>query len=75
MAAELVGMVPKSSAMYGSYEITRKYLSESMNHGDISAVASIAGFVSGVPEALTVQPFQVVKVRLQVLVINSSYEY
>ena len=68
MGAELVGMIPKSSAMYGSYEITRKYLSETMGYGDTSLVAAASGLASGVPEALTVQPFQVVKVRLQVRV-------
>ncbi len=75
MAAELVGMVPKSSAMYGSYEITRKYLSDTRNYGDTSLVASVAGFVSGVPEALTVQPFQVVKVRLQVVFNINFVDY
>ena len=33
--------------------------------GDTAIVASLAGLASGLPEALTVQPTQVVKVRLQ----------
>lgn len=66
ITAELVGMVPKSSAMYASYELVRKFVSEDMGYGDTSLVAAAAGLASGVPEALTVQPFQVVKVRLQV---------
>jgi hypothetical protein len=69
ITAELVGMIPKSSAMYASYELVRKFISDDMGYGDTSLVAAAAGLASGVPEALTVQPFQVVKVRLQVIAI------
>jgi hypothetical protein len=69
ITAELVGMVPKSSAMYASYELVRKFISDDMGYGDTSIVAATAGLASGVPEALTVQPFQVVKVRLQVITL------
>lgn len=64
LAPELAGMVPKSSAMFGTYELTKNHLSSV--YGDTSAVAALAGLASGTPEALTVQPFQVVKIRLQV---------
>jgi solute carrier family 25 2-oxodicarboxylate transporter 21 len=63
MAAELVGMVPKSSGMYGTYEVVRRELSKSM--GDTSTVAAIAGFASGFPESIIVTPAQVIKVRMQ----------
>lgn len=63
MAPELAGMIPKSSAMFASYEMTKVYMGKT--HGDTSQVAAFAGLVSGVPEALTVQPFQLVKIRLQ----------
>lgn len=63
MTAELVGIVPKSSGMYASYEIARRELSK--NLGDTSLTASLAGTFSGIPEACIVQPTQVIKVRLQ----------
>eukprot|EP01036_Dinobryon_divergens_P039168 gene39168-51562_t len=65
LAAELIGMVPKSSAMYGTYEIVRKKLADDYGYGDITPVAAIAGFSAGIPESLIVTPAQVVKVRLQ----------
>ena len=63
MAAELVGIVPKSGGMYASYEISRRELEKI--YGDSSLTAFLAGAFSGVPEACIVQPTQVVKVRLQ----------
>lgn len=62
---ELIGIIPKSSAMYSSYELARRFFRD-LNGGvcDIK-VALAAGLFSGFPEAFTVQPFQVVKVRLQ----------
>lgn len=60
---ELAAMTPKSSAMYASYESTLRLLRPSL--GDTAAAHFVAGLASGVPEALTVTPFQVVKVRLQ----------
>ena len=63
MTAELVGIVPKSSGMYASYEIARRELSKTL--GDNSLTAALAGTCSGVPEACIVQPTQVIKVRLQ----------
>lgn len=65
MTAELFGMVPKSSGMYASYEMARQYLAKQEGFGDSTLSCSIAGFISGIPEALIVNPFQVVKVRLQ----------
>ena len=65
MTAELVGIVPKSSVMYSSYEISRRYISKLELFGDSSFTSSLAGCVSGVPEACVVQPTQVVKVRVQ----------
>lgn len=65
MSAELVGIVPKSSAMYASYEMALTRI-KSWHFTENSSVAcSLAGCFSGVPEALVVQPTQVVKVRLQ----------
>lgn len=65
MGAELIGLVPKASAMYGTYGSVHKYLSAEKKMGDTSLVAAIAGLCSGIPEALTVTPAQIVKVRLQ----------
>jgi solute carrier family 25 (mitochondrial 2-oxodicarboxylate transporter), member 21 len=56
-------MVPKSSGMYGTYEMVRLRLSK--DYGDVSWVAAIGGLVSGVPESLIVTPTQVIKVRMQ----------
>jgi len=65
VGAELIGIVPKSSGMYAGYEITRRILDEDYGYGDTNLVATVAGFISGIPEALIVTPTQVVKVRLQ----------
>ena len=65
MTAELVGIVPKSSGMYAVYEIMKRRLDQDERLRNTSLAASIAGFVSGIPEALIVTPTQIVKVRLQ----------
>ena len=65
MTAELIGIVPKSSGMYATYEIVYRKLEKVDGYGNSSLSASIAGFISGIPEALIVTPTQVVKVRLQ----------
>lgn len=63
--AELIGMVPKSSGMFATYEIVRLKLLDMDGFGDSTLSASIAGWASGVPEALIVSPTQVIKVRVQ----------
>jgi solute carrier family 25 2-oxodicarboxylate transporter 21 len=65
MTAELVGMVPKSSGMYATYEMVYRKLESDPQYGNTSITAGIAGLASGVPEALIVTPTQVIKVRLQ----------
>ncbi len=65
MAAELIGIMPKSSGMYAIYEIARRELSETFGYGDTTLVNGVAGFVSGFPESIIVTPTQVIKVRLQ----------
>lgn len=56
---ELAGMVPKNAAMYASYDAVNRSLPSS------SLSPAIAGACSGPCEAIVVQPFQVVKVRMQ----------
>lgn len=65
ISAEFVGVVPKSSGMYASYEMARKFIAVDCKYGDTSRVATVAGLISGVPEAIIVTPTQVVKIRLQ----------
>ncbi len=78
MTAEIVGIMPKSSGMYASYELGRRYLTEDDSIGRRmvhslcekerarTVVSSFfAGLFSGIPESLIVTPTQVVKVRLQ----------
>lgn len=65
IAAEFIGVVPKSSGMYASYEMVRKFVAVDCKYGDTSSVATLAGLASGVPEAIIVTPTQVVKIRLQ----------
>eukprot|EP01129_Flabellula_baltica_P013680 TRINITY_DN6401_c0_g1_i1.p1 TRINITY_DN6401_c0_g1~~TRINITY_DN6401_c0_g1_i1.p1 ORF type:complete len:287 (-),score=34.50 TRINITY_DN6401_c0_g1_i1:195-1055(-) len=60
---ELAGMIPKSSVMYMAYEKVRRFYSR--KYGMSTSVAFVAGTISGLVEAATVTPFQVVKVRLQ----------
>jgi len=61
---ELAGMVPKSMSMYAAYDMSPRWL---VRHTSIDAVttAFLAGIASGPAEAIVVQPFQVVKVRMQ----------
>ena len=63
---ELAGLIPKTSAMYSSYEFSRRYFSTNYYQGVNNwQVCAMGGFISGYAEAFTVCPFQVVKVRLQ----------
>ena len=65
-APEVIGMVPKSSAMYGTYGAAHKYLSTREGTSlNTTLVASVAGLASGISEAIAVAPSQIVKVRLQ----------
>ena len=61
---EFAGMVPKSAAMYATYDWARQRLSmhTSLHH---TTICFMAGALSGPAEAVVVQPFQVVKVRMQ----------
>jgi solute carrier family 25 2-oxodicarboxylate transporter 21 len=65
MTAEVVGIIPKSSAMYATYDWTKQELNKLEGFGDTSSSAAIAGLISGIPEATIVTPTQVIKVRLQ----------
>lgn len=67
MSAELVGFIPKSSAMYATYDFVKLELDGREGFGDSSLSASLAGLVSAVPEATIVTPMQVIKVRLQAI--------
>jgi len=62
---ELLCGIPKSSAMYAAYAQTRTLVTRARGGRDDALTSFCAGAVSGVPEALIVTPFQVVKVRLQ----------
>lgn len=63
---ELVGMVPKTSAMYATQSICFSELSN-RNGGATAVVAFTAGGLAAIPESLTVTPFQIIKVRLQAI--------
>jgi solute carrier family 25 (mitochondrial 2-oxodicarboxylate transporter), member 21 len=65
MVAEMIGMIPKTSAMYSTYEISRRYLSQDLKFGETTLVCAISGFLASFPEAIIVTPSQVIKVRLQ----------
>lgn len=75
LGAEMLGMIPKSSAMYASYELFRRLVDDQVKRSNwasslqtstqSSISCFIAGALSGIPEATIVTPFQVVKVRLQ----------
>lgn len=56
---ELAGMVPKNAAMYASYDAVNRSLPAS------PLSSALAGACSGPCEAVVVQPFQVIKVRMQ----------
>lgn len=80
LGAELVGMIPKSSAMYASYELFRRIFDENLpldgaesSMARTSLVSFLAGAVSGVPEAIVVTPPQVIKVRLQSIDFVGKY--
>ena len=64
-SAELAGMIPKSSVMFGTYGLARRYLAEDMQLGDTAYVSAMSGLIAGAPEATIVTPAQIVKVRLQ----------
>lgn len=80
MSAEILGMIPKSSAMYGSYEIARRQMNvwfPSPNEETVGHEALVsfgAGLFSGIPESTVVTPFQVVKVRLQTKEYTGQYK-
>lgn len=65
MLPEAIGMVPKSSGMYATYESVRRNLTARNGGETTMAIAASAGTASGLAEAVIVTPFQVVKVRLQ----------
>jgi solute carrier family 25 2-oxodicarboxylate transporter 21 len=78
LGAEVVGMIPKSSAMYGSYEIFRRMIAEHVIPDQTTSLSSaltcfLAGACAGVPEATVVTPFQVIKVRLQSKLFLGKY--
>jgi solute carrier family 25 2-oxodicarboxylate transporter 21 len=62
---EIVGMIPRSTAMYMGNELARRWLTEKNNGVCNYYIAATAGWIAGIPEACAVTPFQVVKVRLQ----------
>ncbi|KAJ1477204.1 mitochondrial carrier domain-containing protein [Baffinella frigidus] len=47
---EIIGIVPKSSAMYASYDLSRRALQPIL--GDTFASHGAAGFIAGFPEAV-----------------------
>ena len=65
MTAEIIGMIPKTSALYASYELCRRYMIEELQLQENFAVCGLSGTIASIPEALIVTPSQVVKVRLQ----------
>jgi len=64
MLPEMSSMVSKNAAMYSSYDFARVKL-ESHLGGPGVCVEFLSALFASVPEAVTVTPFQVVKVRLQ----------
>jgi hypothetical protein len=72
MTAEVVGIIPKSSGMYATYELVKRKMDAS-GYQNTSFSAFVGGFCSGVPESLIVTPTQVVKVRLQAKEHLSKY--
>ena len=61
---EIVGLIPRSSAMWSGYEISRREM-VAMNGGVCTTpIVAAAGAVGGCCEGLAFSPFQVVKVRL-----------
>lgn len=69
---EFCGMVPKNSSMYAAYEWTRRGLKRNTALDDVT-IAFLSGVVSGPAETVVVQPFQVVKVRMQTKEFNTRF--
>jgi solute carrier family 25 2-oxodicarboxylate transporter 21 len=65
MGAEVLGIIPKSSGMYASYELVKRKCDKIPGLENSSLSAYMGGFASGIPESLIVTPTQVIKVRLQ----------
>lgn len=61
---ELLCGIPKSSVVYASYSKARQLLASATGRDD-ALTSFVAGASSGIPEAIVVTPFQVVKVRMQ----------
>lgn len=61
---EMVGNVPTRTAMFAGKDFSSRIL-ESNGYQRSCAREGVAGFCSGLPEALVTTPFQVVKVRMQ----------
>lgn len=74
MSAELVGMVPKSSAMYATYALVEKCMVDKCGFERSMAVSWFSGLIAGIPEAVIVTPFQIIKVRLQALEHVGKYD-
>lgn len=67
---ELCGMFPTRSVMYSSNELAKRVLLGNTTNGrtmkeETTSVIALAGAFSGVAEACSTTPFQLVKVRLQ----------
>merc|ERR1719480_218782 len=61
---EIIGLVPRSTAMLSSMQYCRNFFRR-RNNGHLSTPAAyFSGWFSGFFEALTFTPFQVIKVRL-----------
>ncbi|CAE7879711.1 unnamed protein product [Symbiodinium necroappetens] len=60
----MVGNVPTRTAMFAGKDFSSRIL-ESNGYQRSCAREGVAGFCSGLPEALVTTPFQVVKVRMQ----------
>lgn len=65
LVPELLCGVPKSSVMFAAYASARRLIARARGGLDDCATSFLAGAISGVPEAVVMTPFQVVKVRLQ----------
>lgn len=68
---ELCGMFPTRSAMYAGNEMSKRILlsyqasEEGAIKKETMGIAGMAGFMSGIAEAIVANPFQIIKVRLQ----------
>jgi solute carrier family 25 2-oxodicarboxylate transporter 21 len=72
---ELLCGIPRSSAMFAAFTQTRVLVARARGGRDDWLTAMCAGAVSGVPEALVVTPFQVVKVRMQAKAHMGRYRH